>query len=1285
MHFKKSAQGAVSVFLVIILVPMMALSALFVDLSRIKLAREMAVTATELTLNTALTDYDRKLKELYGLLATAKSPKDLEAELQGYYTSCITSAGIDKQSAGDIVDQLMAAFGMTEDADVNIADFMKVEVAPDSFKVGQLEAGSITNPMLVKRQIVEFMKYRSPINTGLRFINALKSFKTLSKQTKLVENRRDYYEKEKNLAETLKKAWGNIHAYDKAIAETQDALRVIGDLYAENAQNGSSTMYDVIMNAHRDMVKSLYKYSQDSFYYCDLNKGTVYVPNSSGTPTQQSNEWVAVYGYNRQSVEMRSTVNEYYAQITEDNSFTANMFRDLIAGLLRERDDYYAKYATHNDFYNSLTNPAYYRPQVILQAKRLHELDLLTQDAMNIYSAYHQLWAQKIWAEEHISTDNDDDEGGSSSSSVLDTTITILGYGTKTVRDFFSEAASAYSLVLADFSDVAKFFNNQFNAVSPTFSQQQSTLWYSHDDRLVEYGERATIAYTSIRNAGIYLSRAKNLLTSARVQMDELNNKLKEWKGNAEHKDLKDAPLAKQDLAEIEELQSKFTLDDMDDLSNKISSVWGKLSEIVVDMQNATYHDVPMHEISYVSYIQSLLSSNVGDNVLFRVPLEEANISSVAISSEVLDINRKVIDVSWHLEQETSPVLDDEDTQLPFHKYLEGRFGDIAIDAEGNTTGETEDEDNGENLYNGIKNVASETSGDAAPGTGGCASPSGNELKDSGGPSKDKGLQQENDTSEYDKGGPGNTTNSQLSVLEKIGEFMVGLMDNLYVADYIMSMFSFDTVAKEAETKDIEGGPVTLTQKAINADNNWAYGREVEYILYGGSNSHNVTVAYASIYGIRLGFNLIYAFMDSSIRESALAIAIPISAATLGVIPAPLIQAAIIIGLACIESAVDLLTLKDGEAVPVFKTQKTWTCSFRGLVNVAREKLAEEGKKLAIAASNKLVDEGLNKLNELLDMTDEQLNAAIDGGAVKIEEYVGNAYDTMIRRHANTAIQKLTTVAIEALQKAEVGKITDQQVVSYIEQKLRDWVSKLDSSDNLAHMAIETAVNVIIENNVIEGLCVRLVELGATGKLGNIGETLSEMLEGNEFNPEGVILDAQGGLMGIINSIREDIMHAIEDGAGRIKQYKTQMIEQIQSAAGEGAGKLKETLQNGINGVFDRIGGGGNGGGGGDNTGIASLLSFRYSDYLRLFLLIKLIDDDSAQRVLYRMEDAIQMNLRKVNNEEGYKLANKVAYVDLSVDLMVKPILVPIFGNIIKNPETNSKWYKIDEYNVKGY
>ena len=94
MNFWRNAKGAVSIFLTIILVPMMTVSALFVDAGKVKLARGVAESAGDLTLNTALTDYDAMLKDMYGLFATSQNTDELFVKREDYYRTCITSSGI---------------------------------------------------------------------------------------------------------------------------------------------------------------------------------------------------------------------------------------------------------------------------------------------------------------------------------------------------------------------------------------------------------------------------------------------------------------------------------------------------------------------------------------------------------------------------------------------------------------------------------------------------------------------------------------------------------------------------------------------------------------------------------------------------------------------------------------------------------------------------------------------------------------------------------------------------------------------------------------------------------------------------------------------------------------------------------------------------------------------------------------------------------------------------------------------------------------------------------------
>lgn len=203
IKFFSKTKGVVSVFLVIILVPMMVISALFVDASRVQLAGSVAASAGDLTLNTALTDYDSLLKDMYGLFATAQDTDDLYEKLEDYYKTCITSAGVSSTDADSYVNQIMSQLGLVAD-NKNTNDILNMEVT--DFTVSKRSDTSLANASILKDQVVNFMKYRAPINTGLGFLSSLNSFTTLSKQTELVDKRTEYYKEQQTVMEAAQSA-----------------------------------------------------------------------------------------------------------------------------------------------------------------------------------------------------------------------------------------------------------------------------------------------------------------------------------------------------------------------------------------------------------------------------------------------------------------------------------------------------------------------------------------------------------------------------------------------------------------------------------------------------------------------------------------------------------------------------------------------------------------------------------------------------------------------------------------------------------------------------------------------------------------------------------------------------------------------------------------------------------------------------------------------------------------------------------------------------------------------
>ena len=72
MGVPKKARGAVSVFLIIILVPCLLFSSIFVDLSKVYLAESQAESAADLALNSLVSHFDYDLNDWYGMVASCQ-------------------------------------------------------------------------------------------------------------------------------------------------------------------------------------------------------------------------------------------------------------------------------------------------------------------------------------------------------------------------------------------------------------------------------------------------------------------------------------------------------------------------------------------------------------------------------------------------------------------------------------------------------------------------------------------------------------------------------------------------------------------------------------------------------------------------------------------------------------------------------------------------------------------------------------------------------------------------------------------------------------------------------------------------------------------------------------------------------------------------------------------------------------------------------------------------------------------------------------------------------------
>lgn len=173
---------------------------------------------------------------------------------------------------------------------------------------------------------------------------------------------------------------------------------------------------------------------------------------------------------------------------------------------------------------------------------------------------------------------------------------------------------------------------------------------------------------------------------------------------------------------------------------------------------------------------------------------------------------------------------------------------------------------------------------------------------------------------------------------ETVGGALIDARDSLFTLEYVMNMFSYDTYEYEMKYKLVNDEVTlsnyadkysavneswkeeakTLTNKLINTTNNYSYGNEVEYMIYGQSNKENKSAAYGTIFSIRYVMNLFPMFTRyfgndrPSDRISLDVVAESIQAASQGIVPAALFKTVVVLGLTAGESARDISRLSKG-------------------------------------------------------------------------------------------------------------------------------------------------------------------------------------------------------------------------------------------------------------------------------------------------------------------------------------------------------------------------------------
>lgn len=220
--------GLITVFVTLIMVPVVVITGLFVDLSRLKLYSSQAVMTADAYGEAVLSEFDNLLKELYGLFSVTQNKEGLEA-----IESLAENIGYSFDPDGD--GKGLSGFMPYKDADV-IMEYAKAEGA------------SLANNNVLMTQISDFMRFRivGEVLDEAGILGSLTKFDSLDADMDAMNDRKDITDSCADALGKIDKYYGELKklaAYPEYLKEREEAFNKYSNKLTEIVGNDEYKKY----------------------------------------------------------------------------------------------------------------------------------------------------------------------------------------------------------------------------------------------------------------------------------------------------------------------------------------------------------------------------------------------------------------------------------------------------------------------------------------------------------------------------------------------------------------------------------------------------------------------------------------------------------------------------------------------------------------------------------------------------------------------------------------------------------------------------------------------------------------------------------------------------------------------------------------------------------------------------------------------------------------------------------------------------------------------------------
>lgn len=963
MQIPQKTRGAISVFLVMILVPCIVVTSLFVDLGRVHMSKSMANSASDLALDSLLSKYDADLNEWYGMAASCQSIEEFYEISAEFFLRTLSS-----QDLSDDEIFLLSDYYAKATNDDTIVDLLQVKCLTDTGSmINAVDGANLTNPSIIKTQVVEFMKYRAPIELTTGIIQNLMDNKEglteaieAKENEELVDDKIECYTAEGELLAAAYNTYLAIFDYYHSSYEINsfDNSKLID--YSDRLTEYKNAYYQI----HKQVVTNLWNTQGLSVYNrvsLSLNEYTSHY-SAEDVYTDKVEEVAVKETDSEEEEEEVEVVNVFYY-------INDSALRNYLDGLEEAIENFESTIA---DFESAAEELMANLPGIEPDQANVIQWWVRMNNAVNASSGTNHTNKVKTAARSMLDAyakvsatgectivynDGIDDGLTSRRSSLLSKVASLQANYLTSGSNHNSTYIKATKLLNEVSSNNISYINrsNLLVTVDGESKSIDNAITYIKSrltaikTELQAYVDKLTVAIDG--NGGLFSGVPKNERVRSLDKLadlaEEYQTSIVTWTNTAE---TTYTDMAKDHKDEIEvlnkELCDKVTRESVGKLKTRLTNIKKQLESVINAIDSMEYGSKLLEKIA--SYDDFKKEANKG--------VESKNIK--LINSELDAYIRDTFNTLF--SPNTDRVLTLESTDNPDYDPLidpkteQVETPDLFIYLYKRFYGEDEEE---------LRKKQDELEREKG---------NGNKKADD---AKDKGRYHGGGSDIAKDFSGSEQFNLGLGALSGIIDLFSSLVtlditsirDDLYVTSYIMNMFSYATYEEEGlynlvedktdlklptsghrPTKyadylgnsETEGSWLSenlkdsynksLTNKMINKGNNTAFCAEVEYILYGGrdkkGNADNVKAVYSNIYGIRYTLNLVSGFanfwIDTDDNTTSIAIdsiAKAIQFATGGIIPVPLTKVILIPILTIFETSKDLDRLEAGFPVEIYK------------------------------------------------------------------------------------------------------------------------------------------------------------------------------------------------------------------------------------------------------------------------------------------------------------------------------------------------------------------------------